>query len=77
MRKRMIFKSKSLSGYHFDLNPKINKTIKLKKNSLKEKSASYNKINFKTNVDFDKLSNNISLNKEKNGLLKWYINNIK
>ena len=72
-----MYKTKSLSGYHFDLNPKINKTIKLKKNSLKEKSASYNKINFKTNVDFDKLSNNISLNKEKNGLLKWYINNIK
>jgi hypothetical protein len=71
-----MYKTKSLSGYHFDLNPKINKTIKLKKNNLKDKSASYNKINFKTNADFDK-SNNNSLNREKNGLLKWYINNVK
>ena len=68
-----MYKTKSL-GFHLDLNPKSIKTIKLKKNNLKEKSASYNKINFKINSDIDKLNlTNIAINKDKNGIAKWYI----
>ena len=67
-----MYKTKSL-GYHLDIS-KSSKTIKLRKNNLKEKSASYNKINFKTNSDLDKLNlTNITSNKEKNGITKWYI----
>ena len=67
-----MYKTKSL-GYHLDIS-KSSKTIKLKKNNLKEKSASYSKINFKTNSDLDKLNlTNITSNKDKNGISKWYI----
>ena len=67
-----MYKTKSL-GYHLDIS-KSSKTIKLKKNNLKEKSASYSKINFKTNSDLDKLNlTNITSNKDKNGIPKWYI----
>jgi len=67
-----MYKTKSL-GYHLDIS-KSSKNIKLKKNNLKEKSASYSKINFKTNSDLDKLNlTNITSNKDKNGISKWYI----
>ena len=67
-----MYKTKSL-GYHLDIS-KSSKNIKLKKNNLKEKSASYSKINFKTNSDLDKLNlTNIISNKDKNGISKWYI----
>ena len=64
-----MYKTKSL-GYHLDIS-KSSKNIKLKKNNLKEKSASYSKINFKTNSDLDKLNlTNITSNKDKNGISK-------
>ena len=67
-----MYKEKSL-GFHIDIS-KNSKTIKLKKHNIKEKSASYNKINFKTNSDFDKFNlTNIASNREKNGISKWYI----
>lgn len=67
-----MYREKSL-GYHIDIS-KSSKAIKLNKHNLKEKSASYNKINFKTNSDLDKLNlNNVTSNKEKNGISKWYI----
>ena len=67
-----MYKTKSL-GYHLDIS-KSSKNIKLKKNNLKEKSASYSKINYKTNSDLDKLNlTNITSNKDKNGISKWYI----
>ena len=67
-----MYKTKSL-GYHLDIS-KSSKNIKLKKNNLKEKSASYSKINFKTNSDLDKLNlTNITSNRDKNGISKWYI----
>ena len=67
-----MYKTKSL-GYHLDIS-KSSKNKKIKKNNLKEKSASYSKINFKTNSDLDKLNlTNITSNKDKNGISKWYI----
>ena len=66
-----IYKSKNV--YNLEYNTKNNKSLKLKRDSIKESNTRYNKILNKINGDSDKLnSTNISL-KEKGGQYKWYM----
>ena len=67
-----LYKSKN-NGIHLDSYNKNNRTMKLKKDNLKENTARFNKIIFKLNGDLDKFNlTNISL-KEKGGQIKLNI----
>ena len=66
-----IYKSKNI--HHLEYNSKNNKTLKLKKDTLKESSIRYNKILNKINSDSDKLNSTNASIKEKSGQSKWYM----